>query len=586
MENSVRKYLKIFLTFAIILLMGVCLPIPSYAAEHVPVQEVTVEFRYFIADPINIDNAIPADGGGYWQLAETYTATAGGSNGKKLEMASNTARKYSPTLLGNVEYTFNEGWVDDFGNSYGTSGRLVGKDFIDMFSDFEGPSQTLRVYAQYTADYRYMFYNNEIDHVANGSHSESHIVDSKTSYHYTFTTPADIPDRYNFLYWDSGDYGVFYPGSELNVTNENLGEDTTMNFIATYEYTPSSLVQVVYKTSEGIVYQTEPSDQPINIKENAPELENGQWLFNLCPCVGDIVYPEDAEPFITTEPVEDEPVITTYIVYGVFDGADGLDGKDGVDGIDGKDGIDGINGVDGKDGLNGKDGVDGKDGLNGKDGVDGVKGDTGEKGDTGKQGLKGESAYEVAVSEGYDGTVTEWLTSLVGPAGPQGVQGVRGIQGIQGVPGVQGIQGVAGKDGKDGVDGKDLTTGTVNLVPINEIETIADDSVPLSRGITLGNNIHWGFVNLVFMFLTLFTSFIPIIFTKKDIPNYIKIIVSIFSAVSILTFVLTEDILTPMYLVDSWTWLMGVICICNIILVCAYYLFLKKEEKVNTTTEV
>jgi hypothetical protein len=146
-----------------------------------------------------------------------------------------------------------------------------------MFADFEGPEQTLRVYAQYVADYRYNFYNNEIDNIANGSHSESHIVDSKTSYHYTFQTPADIPSKYKFLYWDAGeDVGVFYPGSELVVTNQNLSADTSMDFIATYEYTPTSLVQVIYQTTEGIVYQTEPSAEPINIKDNAPVLENGQ----------------------------------------------------------------------------------------------------------------------------------------------------------------------------------------------------------------------------------------------------------------------------------------------------------------------
>jgi len=35
----------------------------------------------------------------------------------------------------------------------------------------------------------------------------------------------------------------------------------------------------------------------------------------------------------------------------------------------------------------------------------------------------GLSAYEVAVHEGYTGTVEEWLESLVGPQGPQGVKG-------------------------------------------------------------------------------------------------------------------------------------------------------------------
>ena len=49
--------------------------------------------------------------------------------------------------------------------------------------------------------------------------------------------------------------------------------------------------------------------------------------------------------------------------------------------------------------------------------------------------LRGFSAYEIAVQNGYEGTVEEWLLSLIGPEGPQGIQGVQGIQGIQGLTG-------------------------------------------------------------------------------------------------------------------------------------------------------
>ena len=58
--------------------------------------------------------------------------------------------------------------------------------------------------------------------------------------------------------------------------------------------------------------------------------------------------------------------------------------------------------------------------------------------------LKGESAYELAVQEGFEGTEEEWLASLVGPQGPQGIQGIQGEQGIQGIQGEQGIQGNTG----------------------------------------------------------------------------------------------------------------------------------------------
>lgn len=50
----------------------------------------------------------------------------------------------------------------------------------------------------------------------------------------------------------------------------------------------------------------------------------------------------------------------------------------------------------------------------------GPKGDKGDKGDTGSAGL---TAYQVAVANGYTGTVTQWLDSLVGPQGPKGDKG-------------------------------------------------------------------------------------------------------------------------------------------------------------------
>ena len=104
-------------------------------------------------------------------------------------------------------------------------------------------------------------------------------------------------------------------------------------------------------------------------------------------------------------------------------------GKDGADGKDGKDGLSAYelaveNGFTGTlaewlvslKGKYGENGVDGKDGVNGSD---------------------GKSAYIIAVEHGFVGTATEWLESL------------RGADGKDGLP---------GKDGKNGVDGKDGIT--------------------------------------------------------------------------------------------------------------------------------
>ncbi len=79
-----------------------------------------------------------------------------------------------------------------------------------------------------------------------------------------------------------------------------------------------------------------------------------------------------------------------------IDGANGRDGADGKDGKDGINGIDGINGKDGKDGINGLNGIDGKDGINGIDGKDGAN------------GADGQSAYDIAVKHGFEGTEEEY----------------------------------------------------------------------------------------------------------------------------------------------------------------------------------
>lgn len=50
-------------------------------------------------------------------------------------------------------------------------------------------------------------------------------------------------------------------------------------------------------------------------------------------------------------------------------------------------------------------------------------------------GSDGKSAFELAVDEGFEGTLQEWLASLEGPAGPVGPQGAQGAQGIQGETG-------------------------------------------------------------------------------------------------------------------------------------------------------
>lgn len=47
--------------------------------------------------------------------------------------------------------------------------------------------------------------------------------------------------------------------------------------------------------------------------------------------------------------------------------------------------------------------------------------------------LRGYSAYDIAVAEGFEGTISEWLETLKGERGIDGVNGVDGVDGTDGV---------------------------------------------------------------------------------------------------------------------------------------------------------
>lgn len=89
----------------------------------------------------------------------------------------------------------------------------------------------------------------------------------------------------------------------------------------------------------------------------------------------------------------------------------------------------------------------------------GAKGDDGEKGEqgeNGKDGANGQSAYEIAVANGYTGSETEWLKDLQGTDGKDGVNGADGRDGTD------------GKDGADGKNGEDGFSPTISLEQIDE----------------------------------------------------------------------------------------------------------------------
>lgn len=124
-------------------------------------------------------------------------------------------------------------------------------------------------------------------------------------------------------------------------------------------------------------------------------------------------------------------------------------------------------------------------------------------------GFIGDSAYQTAVKNGFEGTEQEWLDSLrgpqgipgpVGPTGPKGADGtmsfeeltdeqkeeLRGPQGKEGPPGPAGADStVPGPVGPAGADGY---SPTVTITPIDggNVVTITDETGPHSFNVMNG----------------------------------------------------------------------------------------------------
>lgn len=95
-------------------------------------------------------------------------------------------------------------------------------------------------------------------------------------------------------------------------------------------------------------------------------------------------------------------------------GPKGDHGEQGPIGPKGDPGIQGLQGVQGPQGPTGPVGERGPKGDKGDKGEQGPKGD---RGPQGIQGVDGKSAYQLAVDNGYSGTITEWLANLKGESG-------------------------------------------------------------------------------------------------------------------------------------------------------------------------
>jgi hypothetical protein len=170
-----------------------------------------------------------------------------------------------------------------------------------------------------------------------------------------------------------------------------------------------------------------------------------------------------------------------------------------VTGPTGATGAQGVQGPKGDKGDTGTAGTNGTNGIQGIQGIQGTQGPKGDKGDTGltgagtpgaagksayevaydndntigteqqwldslqgADGANGDSAYAVAVADGFVGDVTAWLDSLKGAKGDPGTNGTNGTNGAKGDKGDPGDTGPAG-----GLNSVHRDTGTTAGFPGN-----------------------------------------------------------------------------------------------------------------------
>jgi Phage Tail Collar Domain len=98
-------------------------------------------------------------------------------------------------------------------------------------------------------------------------------------------------------------------------------------------------------------------------------------------------------------------------------------------------------------------------GPQGPAGATGGQGSAGATGAQGPPGTSGYTNYDLAQQNGFEGSLPQWLASLVGPQGPTGASGPTGAAGPQGVTGPQGPVGPSGTAGIFGADNNGSTTG-------------------------------------------------------------------------------------------------------------------------------
>lgn len=132
-------------------------------------------------------------------------------------------------------------------------------------------------------------------------------------------------------------------------------------------------------------------------------------------------------------------------------------------------------------------------------GPQGPAGATGAAGAQGPQGAPGYTNYDLAQQNGFEGSLPQWLASLVGPQGPTGATGATGPAGSTGPQGAIGPEGPIGPSGTAGIFGTNNNGSyagsaagaacTLGDVQLTASTAVATNWVPAKgQTLTIGSN--------------------------------------------------------------------------------------------------
>lgn len=177
--------------------------------------------------------------------------------------------KLDTVTCGMTTYTYTGKWV-------GNGRTLTASDRVQIIGADYTKATDVNFYAQYAEEKNIYLSMRYIDKIAHGSGSWSNKA-AFSGYTHTFSTPADIPEHYQFMYWENTDSSKQYNnGDSISINTSDLDEDTEIDIYAIYQ--PSVIVN--YYNGEELVNTVESFDK-IVLNDFTLDDENFEkWVVN------------------------------------------------------------------------------------------------------------------------------------------------------------------------------------------------------------------------------------------------------------------------------------------------------------------